>query len=63
MLQSSNPWRASFVFKQMKLYIKMCGLDIHSEHRNMADTSQVGKCRLHTNFNYTKKGNQNNKKR
>ena len=39
----------------------MYSLDIHSEHRNMADTSQVGKCRLYTNFN-TKKGNQNNKK-
>ena len=58
-----GPWRASFVFKQMKLYIKMYSLDTHSEHRNTADTCQIGKCTLYTNFNYTKKGNQNNKRR
>ena len=40
----------------------MYSLDIHSGHRNMADTSQVGKCGLYTSFN-TKKSNQNNKKR
>ena len=40
----------------------MYSLDIHSGHRNMADTSQVGKCGLYTSFN-TKKSNQNNEKR
>ena len=37
----------------------MYSLDIHSGHHNMADTSQVGKCRLYTSFN-TEKGNHNN---
>lgn len=38
----------------------MYSLDIHSGHRNMADTNQVGKCGLYTSFN-PEKSNQNNK--
>ena len=38
----------------------MYSLDIHSGHRNMADTSQVGKCGLYTSFN-TKKATRTTK--
>ena len=39
----------------------MYSLDIHSGHRNMADTGQVGKYGLYTSFN-TKKATRTTKK-